>query len=40
MLDEPIFAWPGIGDVTQTAVDYTEAMLRAYEEHGSEKKGE
>lgn len=40
MLDEPIFAWPGIGNATQTALDYTVAMLRAYEEHGSEKKGE
>lgn len=32
---DPLFAWPGLGTVTQSAVEYTRMMLNAYRSHGT-----
>lgn len=31
---DPLFAWPGLGTVTQSAAEYTRMMLDAYRSHG------
>lgn len=31
---DPLFAWPGLGTVTQSAAEYTRMMLDAYHSHG------
>lgn len=31
---EPLFAWPGLGTVTQSTAEYTRAMLDTYRQHG------
>lgn len=31
---DPLFAWPGLGTVTQRTVEYTRMMLDAYRNHG------
>lgn len=32
---DPLFAWPGLGTMTQSAVEYTRMMLNAYRSHGT-----
>lgn len=41
MWSDPLFAWPGIGTVTQSTAGYTRLMLDAYRSHGvvEEKDG-
>lgn len=34
MWSDPLFAWPGLGTVTQSTADYTRMMLDAYRSHG------
>lgn len=31
---DPLFAWPGLGTVTQSTAEYTRMMLDAYRSHG------
>ena len=32
---DPLFAWPGLGTVTQSTAEYTRLMLDAYRSHGA-----
>lgn len=32
---DPLFAWPGLGTVTQSTAEYTRMMLDAYRSHGA-----
>ncbi len=32
---DPLFAWPGLGTVTQSTADYTRLMLDTYLSHGA-----
>ena len=34
MWTDPLFAWPGLGTVTQSTAEYTRLMLDAYRQHG------
>ena len=34
MWSDPLFAWPGLGTVTQSTAEYTRMMLDAYRSHG------
>ncbi|MBI6630898.1 hypothetical protein JAO82_13520 [Pontibaca sp. S1109L] len=34
----PLFAWPGLGTVTHSTVEYTRLMLDAYRSHGTVEK--
>lgn len=40
MLDEPVFAWPGIGEMTNNTLEYTKTMLQAYEQQCPDKGAE